>query len=96
MTLEESIKEEEEERDAKGGFSTEVRNQDYLGELIVFGYDSDEDGEALTDNDKDTTLKEKEHISSEAEKPQENNGVTDRALAINKDTLIHIKEKILE
>lgn len=33
---------EEEEWDAEGGFSKEVRNQNYLGELLVFGYDSDE------------------------------------------------------
>ncbi|OEL33249.1 hypothetical protein BAE44_0005732 [Dichanthelium oligosanthes] len=49
----EGYEEEEEEWDAEGGFSMEMRDLDTSNGCIVFGYDSDKDLEALSDEEED-------------------------------------------
>ncbi|OEL13761.1 Vacuolar iron transporter-like protein 2 [Dichanthelium oligosanthes] len=83
----EGFKEEEEQQeewDAEGGFSIEVGDPDTSSSFIVFGYDNDEDWEALSNEEEDTKDEKTEpSLHKEGEEPQEYGADANRALAIH-------------
>nr|TKV98485.1 hypothetical protein SEVIR_9G562800v2 [Setaria viridis] len=85
--------EEEEEWDAEGGFSMKVRDPDTSEGSIVFGCDSDEDWEALRDEEEDIKDKKIEPSLYDDEEPQEYSEDRHGALVIHEDLEEHDKAK---
>nr|TKW14134.1 LOW QUALITY PROTEIN: hypothetical protein SEVIR_5G147400v2 [Setaria viridis] len=73
------------EWDAEGGFSMKVRDPDTSEGFVVFGYDSDEDWEALSDNEEDIKNEKIEPSLHDDRKPQEHSEDEDGALVIYED-----------
>ena len=99
-----SVKEEqeneeelEEEWDAEGGFSVEVSDPNTFEGLIVFGYDSDEDWEAPSDEEEDIKDEKMKPNLHDDDKPQEYGEERHRASVIHEDLEKYDKKKkILE
>jgi hypothetical protein len=88
---------EKKEWDAKGGFTIEVRDPNTSGGLVVFGYDIDEDWEALNDEDKYDKDEKIEPSLHEDEDPQEHDEDENRALVRYEDSKTRDEErKLLE
>ena len=87
--------EEEEEWDADGGFSMEVRDLDTSSGFIISGCDSNEDWEALSDEEEDIKDDKVEPSLHEDEELQDHNKDEDGALVSYKDLKTRDEEKKL-